>query len=49
MVIYNNKEWFKAITNFYRSYVMQRLVRFTVWAGVLTAALCVLILEVLRV
>jgi len=49
MVIYNNKEWFNAITNFYRSYVMQRLVRFTLWAGVLTAGLCVVFLEVLRV
>jgi putative membrane protein len=49
MVIYNNKEWFKAITNFYRSYVMQRLVRFTIWAGVITAVLCVVILEIWRV
>lgn len=49
MVIYNNKEWFKLLTNFYRSYVMQRLVRFALWAGFLTTLLCVLILEVLRV
>ncbi len=49
MVIYNNKEWFNALINFYRSYVMQRLVQFTVWAGVITALLCVAILEVWRV
>jgi putative membrane protein len=49
MVIYNNKEWFKLLINFYRSYVMQRLVRFALWAGLLTSALCIVILEVLRV
>jgi putative membrane protein len=46
MVIYNNKEWLNALLNFYRSYVMQRLVRFTVWMGAVTAIICVLIIEV---
>ncbi len=45
MVIYNNKEWLNALLNFYRSHVMQRLVRFTLWMGT-TAIMCVLVIEV---
>ncbi len=46
MVIYNNKEWLNALLNFYRSHVMQRLVRFTLWMGTVTAIMCVLVIEV---
>lgn len=49
MVIYDNKEWIKTFANFYRSYIIRQVFKFTLFAGLLTALFSVMVLEVLRV
>ena len=46
MIIYKNKEWWSALLNFYRSYVIRVLLRGVLAMGVVTAVICFLILVV---
>ncbi len=48
MVIYNNKEWFNALVNFYRSYIMRVLLRYVLVMGAVTTIICVLVLDVFK-
>ena len=48
MIRYNSKEWFTNLFNFYRSYVLQTLFRYVLLTGLITAILCILIIEVIQ-
>lgn len=48
MVVYDSKQWLRALANFYRSYTIKRIFTYVLYMGALTAGLCVLILEVLE-
>ncbi len=48
MVIYNNKEWFNSLINFYRSYIIRVLLRYVLIMGLITTIICVLILDVFK-
>lgn len=46
MVIYDNKQWFNTLVNFYRSYVIQQLFRSTLIVGCITAVFCLLVIDI---
>lgn len=47
MIRYNSKEWFRNMYNLARSWTMYRLLRFCLLTGVLTAIICVGVIEFL--
>jgi putative membrane protein len=47
MIVYeSNKNWFKDITHFSRSWTMRKIMYAVLWAGVYTTAICVLFLQI---
>ncbi len=48
MVRYDAKEWWKNLTNFYKSYVLQRLFRYVMITGLMTLVLCFLVIDLLQ-